>query len=64
MPDTEWKKNWDKENVVFCTTKFFRSSDADILEFLEGKQRATEIKKALRLLIETERNMKGEDNEN
>ena len=49
------EKNWDKENIVFCTTKFFKTSDADILEYLEGKSRATEIKKALRLLIETER---------
>lgn len=55
MPDSDWKKNWDKENIVFCTTKFFKSSDADILEYLEGKSRATEIKRALRLLIETER---------
>ena len=59
MPDSEWKKNWDKDNIVFCTTKFFKTSDADILKFLEGKSRATEIKRALRLLMETEK-QKGE----
>lgn len=48
MPDYESKKKWDKENVVFVTTKLFKSTDADILDFLEGKSRAAEIKKALR----------------
>ena len=55
MPDYESKKAWDKENVVFVTTKLFKSTDADILEFLDGKVRATEIKRALRLLIEKEK---------
>ena len=55
MPDYESKKAWDKENVVFVTTKLFKSTDADILEYLDGKVRATEIKRALRLLIETEK---------
>lgn len=60
MPDYESKKAWDKENVVFVTTKLFKSTDADILEYLDGKSRATEIKRALRLLIETEKKEAGE----
>lgn len=60
MPDYESKKAWDKENVVFVTTKLFKSTDADILEYLDGKVRATEIKRALRLLIETEKKEAGE----
>ena len=60
MPDYKSKKDWDKENVVFVTTKLFKSTDADILEFLDGKVRATEIKRALRLLIETEKEKAGD----
>ena len=60
MPDYKSKKDWDKENVVFVTTKLFKSTDADILEYLDGKSRATEIKRALRLLIETEKEKAGE----
>lgn len=54
MPDCDAKKKWDKENVLFVTTKLFATTDADIIEFLKDKPRATTIKKALRLLIETE----------
>lgn len=52
--DAPSKKRWDKENVLFVTTKLFKKTDADILQFLEGKTRAEEIKKALRLLMEQE----------
>lgn len=55
--DTEAKKRWDKENVLFVTTKLFAKTDADIIEFLEGKPRATTIKVALREYME---NHKGE----
>ena len=48
MPDKEAKKRWDKENVLFVTTKLFASTDADIIAYLEGKPRATVIKAALR----------------
>lgn len=54
MSDPASKKKWDKENVLFVTTKIFKSTDADILQFLEGKKRAEEIKKALRLLMAQE----------
>lgn len=48
MPDKESKKRWDKDNVLFVTTKLFASTDADIIAYLEGKPRATVIKAALR----------------
>ena len=57
MPDSDAKKKWDKENLLFVTTKLFPNSDKDIIEFLEGKPRATMIKIALREYIE---NHKGE----
>ena len=48
MPDCNGKKRWDKENVLFVTTKLFANTDKDILEFLKDKPRATTIKLALR----------------
>ena len=60
MMQSETRKKWLQENTVFIGMRLQKSTDADILKFLEGKQNQTEIKKALRLLIETERNMKGE----
>jgi len=53
--ESDARKKWTKENTVFIGVKLQRSTDADILQFLEGKQNQTEIKRALRLLIETER---------
>jgi len=50
MPDCEAKKKWDKENVLFVTTKLFKTNtaDAEIIKYLDGKSRATVIKEALR----------------
>ena len=52
MPDCNAKKKWDKENVLFVTTKLFANTDKDIISFLEGKPRATTIKAALREYME------------
>ena len=52
MPESEARKRWVKENKVFLGLKLHRTLDADILAYLEGKQYATEIKKALRYYIE------------
>ena len=52
MPDCNAKKEWDKNNVLFVTTKLFQNTDADIIEFLDGKPRATTIKLALREYME------------
>ena len=45
-----YKRNaeWDKKNTVMVSVKLVRSTDADILQFLEGKQKQTVIKLALR----------------
>ena len=55
MMESEARKKWLKENTEFIGIRLQKSTDADILQYLEGKQNQTEIKKALRLLIETER---------
>ena len=45
-----YKRNaeWDKKNTVMVSVNLVRSTDADILQFLEGKQKQTVIKLALR----------------
>ena len=45
------KAAWDKENTVMTAIKLQRNTDADILQFLEGKQKQTVIKLALREYI-------------
>lgn len=51
MPDKPAKRKWDKENVVIASIKFFRSTDADILAYVEGKNRSGIVKAALREYI-------------
>lgn len=48
---SEKRKAWEKENTVVISIKLQRSTDADILAYLDGKQKQTEIKKALRYWI-------------
>ena len=48
-------KDWMKDNSVMINARLLKSTDADILKYLEGKQKQTEIKKGLRLLIELEK---------
>lgn len=48
MPDSEAKKKWIRENSTIISIKYMNRSDADILDFLEGKPKATIIKAALR----------------
>ena len=55
MPETEAKKKWQKENTVMIPVKLQKSTDAAILAYLDGKNKQGEIKRALRLLIETEK---------
>lgn len=54
VSESEAKKNWRKENTVMIAIRLQKKTDADILSYLDGKQNQTEIKRALRLLIETE----------
>ena len=57
LPSGEYKshKDWVKDNSVMINARLLKSTDADILKYLEGKQKQTEIKKGLRLLIELEK---------
>ena len=48
MYESEAKRKWQKENTVFIGVKLQKSTDADILQFLEGKANQTTIKAALR----------------
>ena len=61
-PEYESHKNWMKANSVMINARLMKSTDGDILEYLEGKQKQTEIKKGLRLLIAQEKEQKGETN--
>ena len=58
MPESEARKEWTKKNTVHISAKLQKSTDADILRYLEGRSIQAEIKKGLRLLIEQE-NKKG-----
>jgi len=45
---------WDKENTVHVSVKLQKTTDADIIEFLDGKSRQTVIKEALRRMMQEE----------
>ena len=48
MYESEAKRKWQKENTVFIGVKLQKSTDADILAFLQDKPNQTTIKLALR----------------
>lgn len=53
MSDSEAKKRWDKENMIFIGFKLFRpvgnnTNDQDIIDFLADKVKGETIKLALR----------------
>ena len=57
MADSEYKKNWDKENLIRITFKLFRATaknqnDQEIIDYLDGKVKGAVIKAALREYIE------------
>jgi len=43
---------WDKENTVQISIKLQRTTDADIIAFLDGKSKQTVIKEALRRMMQ------------
>lgn len=45
---------WDKENTVQISIKLQKTTDADIIAYLDGKSRQTVIKEALRHMIQEE----------
>ena len=49
---------WERENVIRYSVKLLKTTDSDIIEYMEDKPKQTTIKKALRQLIkeETENN--------
>jgi hypothetical protein len=60
MTDRDAHREWMKQNTVMINARLQKSTDADILQFLQGKSIAAEIKKGLRLLIEREQAGKAE----
>ena len=52
MPESQAKKDWMKQNTTFIGLKLNNKTDRDILEYLDGKQKQTEIKRLIRFAIE------------
>ena len=52
MAVSEAEAKWKKENTVMITMRLQKGTDADILQFLDGKQKQTVIKAALREYME------------
>ena len=55
IADNEYKRNWEKENTTFIGLKLNNRQDADILAALDGKQKQTEIKRLLRIALQSEK---------
>ena len=62
MPYSEARKNWDKENTLIFSVKFFKTSEQDLIDFMDSKVdkakgigRGTVIKQALKLYMELEK---------
>ena len=54
MPDSQAKRDWMKANTTVITMKLNNKTDSDILEALQGKQKQTEIKRLLRIALQSE----------
>lgn len=63
-PESEAHKRWHRENAVVFSTRLIKSTDKDILDYLEGKQKQTEVKRGLRLLIAQEKENEGKEKKN
>lgn len=62
MYESEAKRKWQKENTVFIGLKLQKSTDADIIAFLDGKSKQTEFKKAIREYMINHPELKEEEN--
>lgn len=62
MADTAKQREWQKKNTVMVGVRFQRSTDADIIEFLDGKRPQPEIKRILREYIAMQKEKEGESN--
>ena len=49
---TEKTKSWQREKTVVITMRLQKSTDADILQYLDGESKQTVIKAALREYME------------
>lgn len=50
-----YQESWKKENTVQIGIRFQKSSDADLIQWLENKpSKAGEIKRLMRIAIESE----------
>ena len=47
---------WEKDDVVRVSIKLLKSTDSDIIEYLEDKPKQATIKKALRHYMQSENN--------
>ena len=48
MPISHAETEWKKANTVMLSMRLQKTTDADILKFLDGKQKQTIIKQAIR----------------
>lgn len=55
------KAAWNKENTVFIGIRLQKSTDSDIIEYLQDKPKQTEIKKAMRYYINLKQGGKNND---
>lgn len=65
MPYSDARKRWDKDNTVIFSVKFFKTSEQDLIDFMDSKVdkaagigRGTVLKMALKEYME---NHKGEN---
>ena len=52
MAESEAYKKWSREKTQMISVRLQKSTDADILRYLDGKQKQTTIKAALREYME------------
>lgn len=55
MADSQAKRDWVKANTTFIGLKLNHNTDSDILEALQSKQKQTEIKRLLRIALQSEK---------
>lgn len=55
MADSQAKRDWMKANTTFIGLKLNHNTDADILDALQSKQKQTEIKRLLRIALQSEK---------
>lgn len=55
ISDSEAKRAWAKAHTTFIGLKLNNRTDADILAALEGKPKQSEIKRLLRIALQSEK---------